>query len=196
MKSIYNKLAEALDALDKAGKRKQFNEKVQPQMTTESRLNLAESILGEKIADKFGDVKKESTNPLQLVDIEEAKRDHAILFGLEPKTTTKEGAAHIKKNNGAAANFVEGSPFNGDRSKAPITETNKSKEHVGKSGKSGDQILRESLGIPEVKPSSEYDNLTEAQKREFNFARLIGISEADSFKLVKITGGYKQVSRR
>ena len=46
MKSIHVKLNEALEALDKEGKRKQYNEKVQPQMNVESRLNLAEAILG------------------------------------------------------------------------------------------------------------------------------------------------------
>jgi hypothetical protein len=35
-----------------------------------------------------------------------------------------------------------------------------------------------------------YTKLNEAQKKEYDFARAIGISEADAFKLVKITLGY------
>jgi hypothetical protein len=57
--------------------------------------------------------------------------------------------------------------------------------------------LFEALGIPMpgAKPAG-YENLNEGQKKEFDFARMIGLSEADAFRLVKITGGYKEVSRR
>ena len=35
---------------------------------------------------------------------------------------------------------------------------------------------------------AEYTNLSESQRKEFDFNRMIGISEADCFKLAKITG--------
>jgi len=47
MKSIEVKYSEALDALDKAGKRKQFNDKVRKGMSIETQLNVAEGVLKE-----------------------------------------------------------------------------------------------------------------------------------------------------
>lgn len=176
MKSLYNKLAEALEALDKAGKRKQFDEKVRIEMTTETRLNLAESILGEKISNKY------------------------------------ESAAPIKKNNGAGDTYVEGNPFrpveefreNGSRNAGgtTITETDPKiterrklmVESVADSMGCSKKEARAFLGLPPKKPKG-YKDLSEGQKKEFDFARAIGISEDDAFRLVAITGGYKQASR-
>lgn len=47
MKSIETQFNEALDALDKAGKRKQFNEKVGNGMSIEAKLNAAQQVLKE-----------------------------------------------------------------------------------------------------------------------------------------------------
>lgn len=141
---------------------------------------------------------KES-NPLDPNNISEALRDPhvAVLFGVEPRqkattTTNKEHATPIRMNNGRSENFVENNPFNDGRGNT-VTETNNTRKDIFAKG---DKVLREALGIPEVKPSAEYEKLTEGQKKEFDFARAIGISESDAFTVVKITGGYKQVSRR
>jgi hypothetical protein len=212
MKSLFNKLAEALEALDKAGKRKQFDEKVKSEMTTEVRLNIAESILNVNISDKYGEAAK-TTDPLKKTedDLEEAKRDYAVLFGVEPrkKATNKETAQPITKNNGAVQNFVEGSPFNEGRSGGrnaggtTVTETDSkiTKKRKAMIESCADSMgcskkeARAFLGLPPKKPKA-YKNLSEGQQKEFDFARMIGISESDAFKLVALTGGYKEVSRR
>ncbi len=184
----------------------------------EVKANMCEAALkGELTADNFkekhGKLLPEShknepvqeSAPLGLTNIDEAKRDYAVLFGVEPKTTTtkKEGAAPIKKNNGASQNFVEGSPFNGDRSTA-TAENNPSKDVVAKSDKALADGLLKVGAITEAehkkltgngKPDG-YEKLTEAQRKEFDFARAVGISEADAFRLLAITGNtFKEVSR-
>lgn len=111
----------------------------------------------------------------------------------------------VKKNNGAAENFVENNPWNGDRGNS--FSEGYIKETTNPCAK-GDKIMFDSWlkegSITEAqyrkltgqKPEG-YDKLTEAQRREFDFARKCGISEADAFKLVKIAGGtFKEVSRR
>jgi hypothetical protein len=189
MKSVYALFNEALAKLKEASAKKydEVFSKFPQGATIEVKLNMVEAALN---------TVKESANPLGLEDIEEAKRDPAvaILFGIEPRqaTTTKEAVPAVKMNNGAAQNFVEGSPFNEGRSNA-VTETRSTRKDIFAKG---DKVLREALGITETKPSGEYEKLTEAQRKEFDFARTIGLSEADAFTLVKITGGYKQVSRR
>jgi len=203
MKSIHVKLNEALEALDKAGKRKQYNEKVQPQMNVETRLNLAEALLGNKSTPT-----KESANVLKLEDIEESKRDFAILFGVEPraKATNKESAAPIVKHNGRADNFIEGSPFNNDRGHwftDPMTETNTPKDICAK----GDKVMFDGLlklgkiteaehrKLTGAKPEG-YNQLTEKQRKEFDHARMFGFSEADAFKVARMSGSnFKEVSR-
>jgi len=98
----------------------------------------------------------------------------------------------ITKHNGAVESFVEGSPLNEGRSQV-ITETNTRKDIFAK----GDAIMIEAdfqrgkitaeqkrvlLG---GKPA-EYTNLSERQKKEFDGARLLNISEADSMVLAKM----------
>lgn len=58
----------------------------------------------------------------------------------------------------------------------------------------GDAIINESLGLTADeqrvltgKQPAQYVNLTAKQKSEFDFNRLIGISEADALRLTKIT---------
>jgi hypothetical protein len=106
---------------------------------------------------------------------------------------TKESTP-IKKNAGAAEMFVEGSPFNGDRgnsfSEGYIKETT---DPFAK----GDKILCEALGIPMPGQKPEaYEKLTEQKKKDYDFARAIGLSESDAFRLVKIAGSDFRESRR
>jgi hypothetical protein len=146
----------------------------------------------------------QESDPLGLTNIDEAKRDYAVLFGVEPKTqatTTEKSAQPIKKHNGSADNFVEGSPLNGDRGKA-FTNTD-TRVEVSKGDKAlADGLLKlgkiteaEHAKLVGKKPQG-YEQLSEQQRKEFEFARMIGLSEVDAFRLVNITGGYKQVSRR
>jgi len=145
MVSVEVKLTEALEALDKVGKRAKFEEKRKAGSPIEVQLNLAETILKESRV--------------------------------------------IRKHNGAAELFVEGSPFNRDHSFSEGYVQETTDPYAG-----GDKIINESLGytaeqqrVLNGQPPAEYANLTEAQKRDFDFARLIGISEADALKVVKIT---------
>ena len=119
------------------------------------------------------------------------------------ESTNKESVRTIKKNNGSSENFVEGSPFNGDRSKATVTE-DKGKDLAAKSDKALADGLLKVGGITEAehrkltgaKPSG-YAELTEAQKKEWDFAKAVGINESDCFKLAKMSGStFKEVSRR
>jgi hypothetical protein len=112
----------------------------------------------------------------------------------------------VVKNNGAGQNFVEGSPFNGDRANSyspgyiTVTETGETSETIKKKKLMVESVAagmgiskaeaRGVLGLPAKQPKGRKD-LTEGQKKEFDFARMIGISEADAFKLVELTGGYK-----
>jgi hypothetical protein len=196
MKSIHNKLNEALAAIDKAGKRKQYNEAVRPEMTTETRLNAAESILNATISNKFGEAAKPVNQFKANADaLDEALSEPgvAILFGKTPKTT-KENATPIKKNAGAAEMFVEGSPFNGDRSNTTVVPETK-KDVYSKGDKAlADGLLK--LGkITEAEHAKltgnarpqGYEKLSEKQKKEYDFARLIGINESDAFKVARLS---------
>lgn len=138
---------------------------------------------------------------LSLDDLKAKRPD--LVKALE--STNKKSVRNIKKNNGGAANFVEGSPLNGDRGDATITENN---TRQAKAVAKGDKALADGLlklgkiteaehrKLTGCKPEG-YEQLSEAQRKDFDFARLVGISEADAFKLVKITGTtFKEVSRR
>lgn len=198
MKSVEVKFNEALEKLKKisASKYEEVWGKIRQAgfLPIETQLNMVEAGIAEV---------KESAPVLGLTNIDEAKRDYAVLFGVEPKAqaTTKEKAQPIKKNNGAAENFVEGSPFNGDRGNA-TTESNPRKDVCSTS----DKILFDGLlklgKITEAehrkltgKKPEGYEQLSEQQRKEFDFARLIGIGEADAFTLAKMTSTFKEVSR-
>ncbi|HEX6822680.1 MAG TPA: hypothetical protein VF123_11530 [Candidatus Sulfotelmatobacter sp.] len=189
MKSLEVRFNEVLAELKKADakKFKEVFDECQTLTTIETKLNCVEAAL---------QALKESAavrSVTGVVDINESMRDFANLFGVEPrqKTNNKESAAPIKKHNGAA-----------DNGGTVITEANKN------TFAKGDKIMADGLlklgKITEAeharmlgKQPAEYDKLTEAQRREFDFARLIGISEADAFKLAKLTGtSLKEVSRR
>jgi hypothetical protein len=192
MKSLEVKFNEALAELKKKTSKEQYDEVCKQYMaitSIEAKLNCVVAALG----------MSESANPLKLENIDEAKRDYAVLFGVEPKThaTTKEkNAQPIKKHNGSADNFVEGSPLNGDRGKA-FTNT-ETRAEVSKGDKAlADGLLKlgkiteaEHAKLLGKKPEG-YENLNEGQRKEFEFARMIGLSEVDAFRVVNITGGYK-----
>ena len=198
MKSLEAQFAEALEQLKKASASK-YNtvfDECQKLSTLERKLNCVEAALKGTV--------KESANSLKLENIDEAKRDFGVLFGVEPKTTTTNNeSAPIKKHNGAVENFVEGSPFNGDRGNV-ITGNNTPNNVCAK----GDRVMFDGLlqlgKITEAehkkltgnKPEG-YEKLSEQQRKEFDFCRAIGISEADSFRLTKIAGStFKEVGRR
>ena len=189
MKSLEVKFNEALAELKKKASATKYDEVCQqymPLTTIGAKLNCIEQALKT--------VLKES-NTLNLTDIEEAKRDHAILFGVEPKrtTTNKESAAPIRKHNGKADSFVEGNPLHRSEGRpAQVTET--SKDTCSK----GDKVLADGflqLGkITEAehtqltgKKPAGYERLSEAQRKDFDFARLVGIGIADAFKLVEVS---------
>ena len=113
-------------------------------------------------------------------------------------------AQPIKKHNGSVDTFVEGNPFGRTAEEFSPGYTKDAKSITAKS----DQLLFDGLlkvgGISEAehrkltgcKPEG-YDKLSETQRKEFDFARAVGISEADSFKLAKMAGStLKEVSRR
>jgi hypothetical protein len=128
-----------------------------------------------------------------LTNIEEAKLDPsvAMLFGNAPgvvKPITEAGQRTINKHNGEGDNFVEGSPFNEGRSAStPITETANTRKEKS------DRVLYEALGytaeqqrVLTGKQPAAYDNFTAKQKKDFDFARLIGLSEADATKVATL----------
>jgi hypothetical protein len=107
----------------------------------------------------------------------------------------------IKKHNGAGDNYVEGNPFGPTAEEWRESANNFSPGYIKETADpcaKGDKVLYEALGIPMpgAKPEG-YEKLSEQQRKDFDFARLVGISEADAFKLARMTGGiYKEVSRR
>jgi|SRR5579872_883446 len=169
MKSLEVKFSEAMNALKKAGRAKKFEEiaKALPQgASIEVKLNAAESVL----------------------------KDAGVVREV----------ASIRKHNGASENFVEGSPFNGDRTnnfspgytkevKDPCAKGDKVLfDGLLKAGKITEAEHRKMTGN---KPEG-YEKLTEQQRRDFDFARMVGINESDAFKLTKISGTtFKEVSR-
>jgi hypothetical protein len=158
MKSVEIKFTEALAALDKAGKRSKFDA-------------------------KLNDIKERANGKLPTIEVQLNLADE----------TLKESRI-IAKHNGAAETFVEGNPFNEFRSSTfsegyvqetnvPFAETDKSLFDILESrGEMTAEQKRVALG----QPPSAYTNLTEAQRKEYDFARSIRISEADALKLAKM----------
>jgi hypothetical protein len=172
MKSVEIKFNEALAAIDKAGKRKQFDEKAKTCTTIEGKLNAAEAVL----------------------------KDAGVVRESRP----------VRKNNGAGDNYSEGNPF---RPAEEFRESSNNfspgymKENANPCAK-GDKVMFDwMLKVGKIteadyrkltgqKPA-EYDRLTEQQRKEFDFARAVGISEADCLKLAKMAGNtFREVSRR
>jgi hypothetical protein len=173
MKSIETLFAEAMEAVKKAGRRKQYEEATKTFTATtpiEVKLNTAEAVL----------------------------KDAGIVRESKP----------IKKNNGTGDTFVEGNPLG--RTVEELRESFSSgyiKENNNPHAK-GDKVLFDGLlkmgKITEAehrkmtgndKPEG-YGKLSEQQRRDFDFARAVGINESDAFTLVNITGRpFKEVSR-
>jgi hypothetical protein len=188
-KSVEVKLNEALEKLKKTSATKfaEVSAKIREGfISIEKQLTMVEAGVAEAV--------KESS-PLGLTDIEEARRDPsvAILFDVEPrqKATTKEAnATPIKKKNGAIENFVEGSPFNSERStNANNTQADKTVgkkerlvEHMVKNNDISEAEARGVLGLKEKMP----DGLTRLQECDYRFARRCGINEADAMTLAKL----------
>lgn len=170
MKSVEVKLNEALEALKKAGKRKEFEEKINP------------------LKEKLGLVPVEQ----QLNCAEEVLKAAGVVRESHP----------IKKNNGAGDNYVEGNPLRATAEefressnnfspgyikevKNPFAKGDKIMfDHMLKTGQITEAQHRKMTGQKPV----GYDALTEAQRKDFDFSVRIGISEADAFKLTKLTG--------
>ncbi|MGA2876925.1 MAG: hypothetical protein ABSE82_15505 [Nitrososphaerales archaeon] len=191
MKSIEEKLNEALDKLKtiSASKYKEVCEKL-PTLFP----NVEAQV--QCVAEALKQFTQES-NPLGLQGfelLEEAKREFPALFGVEPRTDgakpiTEAGQRTVNKHNGAADNFVEGSPFNEGRNAAsattesdPIIQMKEaSVERLKKTGLS-EADARGILGLAPKQP----EGLTRRQAAEYTFAIRCGISESDALKLVKI----------
>jgi hypothetical protein len=93
------------------------------------------------------------------------------------------------KHNGRLENFDESNPMHRADGAPTFTTNNAGTEARAKS----DANLYEALGLTVEeknkltgKHTNAYDNLTERQKSEYNFARAIGISESDSLKLAHL----------
>jgi hypothetical protein len=184
MVSIEVQFNEALATLKEKASASQYNqvcEKYSKLPTIEAKLNCVEAAIAKTV--------KES-DPMGLTNIEEAKLDPsvAMLFGNAPGVVKPitEAEPRTRKHNGAADNFVEGSPFNEGRSAAVTETTNTRKEK-------SDRVLYEALGytteqqrVLTGKQPAAYDSLTAKQKKDFDFARLIGLTEADAFKVAKL----------
>lgn len=160
MKSVELKLNEALAALDKAGKRAKFDEQLKP------------------IKDKAEGAPVPIEVQLTLAE-----------------TTLRESNI-VRKHNGASETFVEGNPFNEYRgssfSEGYVQETSNTPTAEGdklilESLESLGEITSEQKRVALGLPPAEYTNLNESQKREFDFARSIGINEVDALRLTKIT---------
>lgn len=171
MKSIEVKFNEAMEAVKKAGKAKKFEEVAKGCTTIEQKLNTAEAVL----------------------------KDAGIVRESRP----------VKKNNGAGDNFTENNPLR------PVEEFRESSNNfapgyvkeVKDPCAKGDRILFDGLlkagkitesehrKITGQKPEG-YDKLSEQQRKEFDFARAVGISEADCFTLAKMAGTTFKESRR
>ena len=174
MKSIETKFAEAMDAIKKAGRTKKYEEACKTFTTTttiEAKLNAAEAVLKD-----VGVVRAKESTP-------------------------------VKKNNGAGDNYSENNPFRPveefreNFSAGYVKEANKACpkgdkimiDHMLKRGEITEAQHRQLLGLKPV----EYDQLTEAQRKEYDFARLSGFSEGDAFKLARMAGTtFREVSRR
>ena len=128
MKSIYTKLNEALAAVKKAGRTKQYEEASKTFTTTtpvETRLNAAEAVLKDVGIVREAQVIRESV-------IERLSHEQYQVFAkklskqpemdFEEQIKLAEGilrneikeaqpAQPVRKNNGAGDNFVEGNPF-------------------------------------------------------------------------------------
>lgn len=213
MKSVEVMFAEAMDALKKVGHTKQYEEASKAftkETTIEVKLNCVESIL------KDAGIVRVKESGIPCVESAVARLSHeqyqvfAKRLGKNPQMSFEDQRklaesilqgeikeATTRKHNGAVENFVEGSPFNGDRGNnfSPgYTKHNTAKDVAAKSDKvmfdhmlkRGEITEAQHRKLTGQKPLG-YEKLSEQQRRDFDFACAIGISEADAFKLADIT---------
>ena len=116
-----------------------------------------------------------------------------IIFGVL-KTDDEKARLYIKCTDArdddewAAENFVEGSPLNEGRTAGTVINSTRDEKRAA-----SDKMLHEAMGLSAEqhriltggKPA-EYANLTEKQRKDFDFARLIGLSESDALKVATI----------
>jgi hypothetical protein len=206
-----------MDALKKAGRSKQFDEKAKGRTSIEAKLNAAEAVLKDAgilresstKTDRMTEVMQQLSNEQHRVFSEQRKKNANMGYEEQLKLAeailSGEFKPPTKKNNGGSDNFNESNPWNGDRtnnfSPGYITETTNPCEKGDKimidwllnNGKITEAQHRKLTG---QKPEG-YEQLSEQQRKEFDFARLIGISESDAFKVARITGSdLREVSRR
>jgi hypothetical protein len=168
MKSVEKKFAEACEALRKAKKFKRFEEKQRilketvPHPAVEVLLNMADAVLAEE------GIVRESTPIKKHNGVADNGRGGFEVF-TESANSFSEGYVTTKRNL-----FAKGDKalFNVMESEGRITSEQK----------------RTLLG----EQPSEYDNLTEQQKKDFAFARAIGLSESDAFKVVRMPHGVRK----
>jgi hypothetical protein len=149
MKSMYTRFNEALAAVKKAGRTKQYEEasKTFTSTTTiETKLNAAEAVL------KNAGVVPTNESTSKVEEFREDSNNFAPGYVKEVKDPCAKGDKVL---------------FDGLLKLGSITEA----EHSKLTGK---------------KPEG-YDKLSEQQRRDFDFARAVGLSEADAFTLTKMT---------
>ena len=195
MKSVeirFNEALAVLKAKTSPAKFTEVAEKYSKLPTIEAKLNCVEAAIAEVVKEN---------DPLGLTSIEEVMTDPsvAILFGREPRQVaqpTRE-AAPIKKHSGSAEHFVEGSPFNVIEGRSAAFVEGASPDSIFAKA---DAIMLETMTHPDTKqPLTEaekakvrggkpaaYANFTETQKKDYDFARLVGISEADALRVATL----------
>jgi phosphopantetheinyl transferase (holo-ACP synthase) len=208
MKSIEVKFNEAMAAVTKAGRMSQYQEASKTCTNIESKFAAAEDVLkaaGVTRTNESGPISRLTHEQYQVFAKRLGKKPNMTV---EEQTILAEGimSGAIKestpKNNGAVDNFSESNPLRDfspgyketTRTNNPCTKGDKIlHDYMLQIGQINEAEHRKLIGLKPV----EYDALTEVQKKEFDFSPLIGISESDSFKLVKMTGNtLKEVSRR
>jgi hypothetical protein len=158
MKSVEIKFTEALAALDKAGKLSKFDAKLNA-------------------------IKERANGKLPTIEVQLNLADE----------TLKE-SRYIRKHNGPSDNGNEDVYFKETTDGGVFAEGDKlivesllSRGEIAVGRVNGGEITESAVRVALGQPPAAYANLTEAQKKEYDFARSIGISEADSLKVATLT---------
>jgi hypothetical protein len=172
MKSIYILFSEALAALKATASASKYEEvynSFPKRATVEVQLNIVEATLAELTGLTVTEVNSQLHKGVAFTIKESASRLENI----------EEHQTRIKKNNGAADNGHGEAITEVDRT---ITKKEALVESVMKSENISEAEARVVMGLKPKGP----EGLTRAQLVEYNFARRIGISEADSLVLAKL----------
>ena len=94
------------------------------------------------------------------------------------------GSRYIRKFNGASDNGHDDGYVREAANSNSVTEGDKL---ILEAMQSRGDITADQVRVALGQPPAEYANFTEAQKKEFDFARSIGISEVDALRLAKMT---------